>query len=115
GIFSVGPRRGRERHSRRIAGMPFEILLTLSGYLLSSFILTAMLVRFAPKTEAARISRKRFYFFPFAPVMIITQWIAFVVKWLFLVLLALPYKMIRRAFEILSGHKRRRRKTYYRY
>ncbi len=95
--------------------MLIEILLVLSGYLLSSFILTAMLVRFAPKTEAARMSRKRFYFFPFVPIMIIAQWIAFLVKWLFLVLLTLPYKMVRRAFEILSGHKPRRRRTSYRY
>ncbi|MEL6873882.1 MAG: hypothetical protein AAGM33_00240 [Pseudomonadota bacterium] len=95
--------------------MLLEVLLILSGYLLSSFILTAMLVRYAPKTEAARMSRKRFYFFPFVPIMIMAQWVAVLAKWLFLILLALPYKMVRRAFEMLSGHKRRRRRTSYRY
>ncbi|MEM8918483.1 MAG: hypothetical protein AAGE37_06430 [Pseudomonadota bacterium] len=95
--------------------MPLENLLILSGYLLSSFVLTAMLVRFVPKTDVARMSRKHFYFFPFVPIIIVTLWVAFLLKWLLFVLLALPYKMVRRAFEILSGHKRRRRKTYYHY
>ena len=95
--------------------MPLEIVLILAGYLMFSFLLSAMLVRFAPKTDVARMSRKRFYFFPFVPIMIVVLFLALVMKWSFVILLAYPFRLIRRSFEFLSGHKRRRRKTYYRY
>ncbi|SIN63806.1 hypothetical protein SAMN02745824_1296 [Parasphingorhabdus marina DSM 22363] len=95
--------------------MPLEIVLTLAGYLMFSFLLSAMLVRFAPKTEVARMSRKHFYFFPFVPIMIAALFLALALKWAFVIGVAYPFRLIRRTFEILSGHKRRRRKTYYRY
>lgn len=96
--------------------MLLNTLLALTGYLVFSFLLTAMLVRFAGKSEVAQIAKKRFYFFPVVPVMIIIVLVGLIIKWTFIIMFAYPFKLIQRAFEILSGHKRRRRKTsYYHY
>lgn len=95
--------------------MLLNVMLALTAYFLFSFLLTAMLVRFARKSQVARMSRKRFYFFPFAPIMLVVQLVAVFIKWAFIILIAYPFRLIQRAFELLSGHKPRRRKSYYRY
>lgn len=78
-------------------------------YLCTCFVLSALIVRFAPKTTTARLVRKNLALFPFLIFLLLVD-LASVFEKLLQYLLVL----LRRSFELISGRRLYQRK-YRRY
>lgn len=92
--------------------MTFTITVALTCYLLISFILSALYVRFADRSPMAKALRKHFYLFPFIPIFALMYLLIRAVT----LMVGIPAKIIRRAFEMLSGKKTyKKRSAYYKY
>ena len=82
-----------------------DIITFVLGYVIASFLLTALFVRLGKQTALARKIREHFYWFPFIPPVLIAWGLLQAVDWTTHRLASLT----RRCFEILSGKKTYRR------
>ncbi|MEO9566223.1 hypothetical protein [Parasphingorhabdus sp.] len=96
------------RYLRDVA-MTLTITIASTCYLLSSFIFSALYVRFADQSPVAKTLRKHFYLFPFIPIFVFM----YLLKHAMTLLIRIPGKMTRRAFEILSGKKTYKKSSAY--
>lgn len=89
--------------------MIFYATIAITGYLVISFILTALYVRFAQSTRLATTTRKYFYLFPVIPILLMLNLLIQAAR----LLIGTTAQLVRRVFEKLSGKKPYRKRSVY--
>lgn len=89
--------------------MTFYATIAITGYLVISFILTALYVRFAQSTRLVTTTRKYLYLFPVIPILLLLDLLMRGAR----LLTGTAAQLVRRAFEKLSGKKTYRKRSVY--
>ena len=85
--------------------MPDDLIIILSGYGVTSFVITALFVRLGRQCALKKTIRRHFYWFPLMPPVLLL-WA--ILRATIGTICAIG-GLIRRCFEILSGKKTYRR------